>query len=422
MASQPKESQPPKETKPTPAEAWPPLPPLPPSVPARPFTDPLLDNSAQLSDLENEIIAQTLLGHVLVPQQSANASAETPTKVPTKEVILPPLFQPRLMDDSPILEKSIEMRRQSTPNVFQHFNSLPESLEGPNSSRTVNGSVVNLQPKIVIDLDELNTKNLARLSVTKQDSQLLAAAPDPSIGKSVHKPRKVRHQKRQHFQQRTNVVAPSFYEEPLPLPGFGHESCIFQRLERGNTPHLARSTTMAEDDTAGNNVRLRQQSEPERRHSDNESLASSSGGDDRLSTVRRVSISKPARTSASSNSPHNTSSESNPPGVFHISGSKVTDEEDKKNPSAASSSKPANKSNPKRAPARSKSVKKSNKPSTAAKSGKGGLEVVDELPRPLSSTRITEAKANHFHSPTMPAVMNLNHVLEDRADASSFDA
>ena len=390
---------------PKPAEAWPPLPPNVTAVSS--FTDPsLLDNSAQLSDLENEIIAQTLLGHALSPCGTPDGSVLG--KRVNRDVILPPLFLPR--DDVGVEDKFVaELRRQSTPNIFQHFNSLPESLDGggggSNTSRINNGSVVNLQPKIVIDSLELNAKNLVPATTTTMvpDSQLLAAGPDPSIGRSVHKPRKVRHQqqKRQNFNQRSNVVAPSFYDQQLPLSTVGHESCIFQRLERGNPPHLVRTTTMAED---------------EPRQSDNESLVSSSGGEENLYRVRRVSISNPAtKTAASGSSAHNTSSESNPSGVYHISGNAVAEEMSAVQPAKAAPPAKAKKSKKSAAGSKATAAVPANGKLARKKSNNKsmGLEAVDELPRPLSSTRITEVKATHFHSQASPAIVNLNNLLKE---------
>lgn len=300
---------------------------------------------------------------------------------------LPPLFRPRVQEDSPVLEKPSELRRQSSPGVFQHFNSLPDSEMNVSKRNGSLGS--NHQPKIVIDL-EVNAK---RPQPVRQDAQLLAAAPDPSIAKSVQKSRSKTRQKRHFVSHRTNVVAPSFDDEPLSHSSYDHDSFVFQRMERNSQArHLIRSTTLAEEPMDHQAPR----DTYSRRHSDNESIASSSGVDESIYTSTIVPAMKPG---VSSSSPQNTSSESNPPGcVYHISGKLVEEDRSSDRPATRASKKP-----PKL------------KGSGRAKRNKLTKAQTSEEVRPLSSTstRITEAKANHFNSPSSPAVLNLGNLLDE---------
>lgn len=411
-----------------------------------------LDNSAQLSDIENEIIAQTLLGSVVpVSNHAARTSIVSATLVadPPKET-LPPLFRARLLD-TPTLsvegdfigfgnnsdEKPLEIRRQqSSPVLFQRANSIDLTRVQQRQSTIIDESY---QSTLFTDTETKCT----RLLPLVVEEKLIVTPPDSS-GKNGKRNSKSRLKSKHQF-SRSNVVAPSMDEPTIYAledhftapPDHVQDSSIFQRLNERSNHQLTRSTTDEESQRYRKKPKLKSSSLNRRRHSDNESFGSSSGVDESLYTATRVASRKPrmdSRSSSASSAQQNMAFESdsvtNPPisavqsvddpqiptMIFHISGNfqgnpSVEDDSPDRNPS------PRKSTFKKLTPRRSKlsSIKKVKKFTLFNKKDTPAIlsvAMAAETNKILSSTssRIDQAKADHFHS-SAPAVMNLNHLL-----------
>lgn len=269
------------------------------------------DSLTQLSDLENEIIAQTLLSNVVQQPNHVNLTSisSMPTEPSSPKDSLPPLFKARLLDTptqsmeaDPV--NGIELRRQSTPAFIQRTASI--DLSGPEVYRRqeVNRksrSVVDHQPTIIIDKEE--KKN--RLPPLVVDDKLLVATVDSSSvasGKG-HKKRLKSRSKLKHQFSRNNVIAPSdgpvyqpMMEDELPLAPdtLRRDSSppLFERLRSNHTQVLARASTLSDDKTKQKKKLKLKSISFGRRNSGHESAASSSGVDESLYTATRVSSRK----------------------------------------------------------------------------------------------------------------------------------
>lgn len=418
-----------------------------------------LDNSAQLSDIENEIIAQTLLSSVQKPSNKTARASKVTATVPdsSPKDTLPPLFRARLLD-TPTLsmegevtsvsndEKSIptELKRQSNPGNLQRANSIDLTGVQPRHQQIEKSfSVVDTNYKSFI---VINPENLDSQPPPVSTEKKMLVSDSSTKGAKRHS--KSRSRLKNQF-SRSNVVAPSdspaiySLEDHFSAPAdHVQDSGIFQRLnERSNGHQLIRSSTQAEEEgRRKKKTKLKSTSPGRRRHSDNESVASSSGVDESLYTATIVMNRKPLiqsrSSSSSSNQLVNMTLESNamttpptitpqmsleqPPSatIFHISGnlqeSKSIEEE---KPGQSPSPRSGMKANPKRLNSRRSKL------NTIKKIKKIGLFGKKETPslfsvtavaeqKALSSTssRIDQAKADHFNSPSS-AVVNLNHVL-----------
>ena len=498
-------------TPPTPSvttatSIFPPLPPLP--LDSGPSFIDQLDNSSQLSDIENEIIAQTLL--------SANVKQKKKTTDSQPKDSLPPLFRARLLDtpgqsiegeviysggsiegvvfpdpmpinavvpiDLPISSFSPDLRRTKTLGSFQRAESIDLIGFDQQDGKLKALIVVDPQPLIIID-PELKRDKVPPVVV---DDKLLAAVHrDPSVSKSHSKrSSKSRHHRKHHQFSRANVVAPmEFYsdspqqlteriyqiEEHIPesspcysqldLVPRGAEAPSSERVrlsETTTTQHrslLARSTTVAEEEDHHQRIQKLKSSNStpgDRRMlhlSESESLASSSSGvDENLYTATRVMPrSEPQRMSSTTSSSSTCSGSQaiapfvmpsneqqpapfvapDPVVVFHISGSNTNDEMTSscRLPSSPMlSTKLMMSTNNKRPMTRHTTkmasittvgkVKKFNV-MTASKGNRNRSPRREKAEHALSSTstRIDQAKADHFRSPASPAVLNLSNLL-----------
>jgi hypothetical protein len=488
---------------------FPPLPPLPPlPLDSGPSFIDQLDNSSQLSDIENEIIAQTLL--------SANVKQKKSVDSQPKDS-LPPLFRARLLDspaqslegeviyggggsieglifpctipltatipqDLPSSSFTSEFIRTKAPNIFREESidliELRQSIDEPKMA-----AVADPQPLIIIDT-ELKKPKIPPVVV---DDKLLAAIHrDPSVSKS-HNKRSTKSRRKHHQFSRTNVVAPmEFYPDPpqqqtegiyhieehiprppspqLDLVPRGAEAPLSERVtlsdETATLQHrsyLARSTTIAEGGDHHQRIqKLRSsRSTPGDRLiqvSDNESLASSSSGsgvDESLYTATRVMPrSEPQRMSSTTSSTSTSSGSSaqalapfamptkeeepspfvaaDPVVVFHISGSNSNDGTtppgrlpsspmlSTKLMKSTNNQRPKDRHTSKMASMTTVSKVKRYNVMTASKGNRNRSPMRRESSEHgLSSTssRIDQAKADHFRSPASPAVMNLGNLL-----------
>lgn len=248
---------PPTPTATTTTSIFPPLPPFPldcgPS-----FTD-QLDNSSQLSDIENEIIAQTLLSGNVKHRKTADSHPKDS---------LPPLFRARLLDtpnqslegelifagstESAIsicstpadtmvpmmtpVNFTTESRRRSSPSVIQRAESIDVVGIRQQFNEHKSPSIIDHQPTIIINT-ELKREKLPPLVV---DDKLLAAVHrDPSVSKHQNKRSKQRHHRRHHQFIRSNVVAPMEY---FPEPETQQTTEVYQLEEstsESSQPDLA---------------------------------------------------------------------------------------------------------------------------------------------------------------------------------------
>ncbi|XP_057371293.1 uncharacterized protein LOC130692234 [Daphnia carinata] len=475
---------------PTTTSIFPPLPPLPldcgPS-----FTD-QLDNSSQLSDIENELIAQTLLSGNVKHRKTANSH-------PGKDS-LPPLFRARLLDtpnqsiegelifagstESAIsvcstpanttvpmmtpVHFTTESRRRSSPSVIQRAESIDvvgirQQFNEPKSP-SISDSIH--QPTIIINT-ELKREKLPPLVV---DDKLLAAVHrDPSVSKNQNKRSKHRHHRRHHQFIRSNVVAPmEFFPEPetqpttevcqledstsessQPDPAPEEESPRSEPeqviVETVSNPHarslLARSITVTQEENEHRKrIQMLKSSSSipvdHRVHlTDNESLASSSSGvEESLYTATRVKKERMSSQSSNTSSGSQTAASpeeqpaimaSDPVVVFHISGTGVTDDFtapgrlpnspmlSTKLMMSTNNKRPMTRHTAKMATITAASKVKRFNLMTASKGRNRSpmrREAV-ELARSSTSSRIDQAKADHFSPSASPAVLNLNHLL-----------
>ena len=496
-------------TPPTPSvttatSIFPPLPPLP--LDSGPSFIDQLDNSSQLSDIENEIIAQTLL--------SANVKQKKKTTDSQPKDSLPPLFRARLLDtpgqsiegeviyvggsiegvvfpdpmpinaavpiDLPISSFSPDLRRTKTLGSFQRAESIDLIGFDQQDEEPKALIVVDPQPLIIID-PELKRDKVPPVVV---DDKLLAAVHrDPSVSKSKRSS-KSRHHRKHHQFSRANVVAPMEFdsdspqqlteriykiEEHIPesspcysqldLVSRGAEAPSSERVrlsETTTTQHrslLARSTTVAEEEDHNQRIQKLKSSNStpgDRRMlhlSESESLASSSSGvDENLYTATRVMPrSEPQRMSSTTSSSSTCSGSQaiasfvmpsneqqpapfvapDPVVVFHISGSNTNDEmtSSSRLPSSpmlstklmmsTNNKRPMTRHTTKMASITTVGKVKRFNVMTASKGNRNRSPRREIAEHSLSSTssRIDQAKADHFQSPASPAVLNLSNLL-----------
>lgn len=280
---------------PQPAPALPSLPNMPVSHSVPSFTD-HVDNSAQLSDLENEIIAQTLLKGVppiQLPRPSIAAPPQQPpppmtgftpiqpapvkpaaqpiptvsTSTALSKDALPPQFRPKVLDSpTPSIDiadfvqpSPVEGRRRSSPGVMQHQKSKVQTVDKADAVLVLTRPpLVEEQPveepkpapPPLVERKTLkeqastdNRRDLFKLppllprADTVDDNQLMGSY-DPYLNGGAK-----RSKPRQKKFYRSNVVAPSdpvstIYQDDR-LPPLPDSNCDNDSFHRVNDRHIS---------------------------------------------------------------------------------------------------------------------------------------------------------------------------------------
>ena len=401
------------------ASSWEPLPPLPAS-----FVEPaenLAAAAAQLSDLENEIIARTLLSPLQpsVLQHQQSIGQKMPTNIDTSSNSLPPLFRPPVIDSPPPPAEIISLRRQNSimtasnqtldhipqqqRSAFQRMNSVaPATGDLPPPPYTIGFVSMNDPTGIGDHRDHgQDTCIFARL---EQQGQAMAS---------------------QQYHQRPSATA------TLVRSSISSNNEGVNNSSKKRTKKMRRSRNIHPMTT--HHHQEQQPSEDAGTWASRSASAGSSVDEALYSAVKGHQYEQHQRVSSSQ---LDTSSDSNAAAtaeatasdsVFHISGGGGTETDtQQKQQKSTKNSKTGTLSNAKRTRTGATgppSSKKMNLPPKASKSS-GKQSTTVGTPRPLSSTssRISQAKADHF-TPSSD-VVNLNNILlpEENIDEADADA
>ena len=413
-----------------PSSNWEPLPPLP-SAPTVESSEHLAA-AAQLSDLENELIARTLLSPVQPPvlqhQQSFGQKTATTNEGP---YTLPPLFRPPVIDSPPPPPDPVPLRRQNSVMISSSNQAIDQIVS--------TAAAPPIQPPSRTTFQRMNSV----APMQPQQPQHQVDLPPPyTIG----------------FVSMNDLSTGNHDHDH----DHGTDTCIFARLEQQGQQYRASATaaTLVRSSVTNSNsegggtvgnankqkrtkkmrrsrnvhpmVHQQQHQQQQQQSDDAGTLASRSASagssvDEALYSAIKAQQygSSPLDTSSDS---ANAAVASN--GVFHISADgKVEANEQKTTTTTSSSGKSSRRLRTGAGPPGSKkmnlqskttSTTKSKQSSASSSSAGGGVV------RPLSSTssRISQAKADHFN-PSTCDVVNLNHLLlaapidETEADAAA---
>lgn len=334
------------------------------------------DNQTALSDLENEIIARTLLNVANQGDSVCYVDAERERRVPQKSS--------RVGGDpnSFSIVRMVEQRRGSCPAAPSATYRYSDTATGASRYQYTH------RPRIVVDAhaEQLNNISIATARAQDRDDKLLGVA---------HKKAQQRQEAessggRQKLGRRSNIVGP--LDSPLPPLDTG-DQCVFENMNpyKRKTPYTSRSSTSPK-------TPLLRRGKSERQESGDESSNSSSNNDDNARIISDKS--KRFVQMFSSSSSYETEEM-----VYHISG-KTSHVAPTKNKRAL---RPYHKTSKKSARLR---------PSAAGATANANGQVNrDSLPsaknrnklRPLTSThsRIQQANEDHFHQAPSSSISNL---------------
>jgi len=395
--------------------SWEPLPPLPASV-VEPAEN-LAAAAAQLSDLENEIIARTLLSPLQpsVLQHQQSIGQKMPINIDTSSNSLPPLFRPPVIDSPPPPAEIISLRRQNSIMTAsnQTLDHIPQqqrsTFQRMNSVAPATGD---LPPPYTIGFVSMNDPTgIGDHRDHGQDTCIFARLEQQGQAMAS-----------QQYHQRPSATA------TLVRSSISSNNEGVNNSSKKRTKKMRRSRNI-HPMTTPHHHQEQQPSEDAGTWASRSASAGSSVDEALYSAVKGHQYEQHQRVSSSQ---LDTSSDSNAAAtaeatasdsVFHISGGTETDTQQKQQKSTKNS-KTATLSNAKRTRTGATgppSSKKMNLPPKASKSS-GKQPTSTGTPRPLSSTssRISQAKADHF-TPSSD-VVNLNNILLPEENINEADA